>query len=280
MIKEINVTDDSLIAAIYTDVGGLGITNPFADENTMENDIFVLRFNEESYIITVVKNGKLVKINEVKYKGIKGDNIEQRVYLHYLNDPDIVGIICTGEAGSGKTFLAMAAAFMGVVNGNFNSIVLSRPPVAPSKKFQTGFLPGTLEEKMRPWLEVFYDNLRKIKFLGGVSKSVKVDIREQSLEYIKGLNFDHSIVIVDEAEDLTKQEIKAILTRTGTNSKVLLLGDEGQTTETGCKRALFDTIQAFRKPSIDLERQRMFAAIDLRTSLRSPFVNYVLEVLK
>jgi predicted ribonuclease YlaK len=99
------------------------------------------------------------------------------------------------------------------------------------------------------------------------------------LEHIKGLTFDNSFIIVDEAEDLTRHEIKSIMTRLGHNSKLVIMGDMEQSTENGCKYSLRDTIDSFVNADLTDDERKMFATIDLDTSLRSDFVNLVLKVL-
>jgi predicted ribonuclease YlaK len=279
MIKEIELSSPDLINEIYA---AKDSPVPYKLEDARENDAFVLKCGSQS-VIVIVKEGKLERLPDRKILShIKGENLEQKVYLHYLYDDEIKCVLPTGGGGCGKTFLAVAYAYESILKGIYNEIIIARPPVAPSKKMQSGFLAGSLEDKMKPWMAVFYDALDKVKFMcgGGSGKTnTKVPIREQSLEFIKGMTFDNAIILVDEAEDLTKQEAKAVLTRVGKNSKIIMMGDIEQSTETGCKYTLPDVIKGFRSADIPRRDQRMFADIDLKTSLRSEFCNLVLKVL-
>ena len=132
---------------------------------------------------------------------------------------------------------------------------------------------------MKPWMAVFYDNINKVRQYLGVSRENKFAIREVSLEYIKGLTFDSSLIVIDEAEDLTVQELKAVLTRVGKNSKIIVLGDIEQSTEKGCAETLPKIMSSFRSKKLNQKEQRMVATIHLVDSLRSEFVNLVLKVL-
>ena len=245
----------------------------------LENDVFVLKSGSKS-AMAIIRDGKLQLMLDKKITDdLKGQNLEQKVFLNYLYDPEVVAIICTGVAGSGKSLLSMGYAVDSIRSGEFQELVISRPPVAHSKKFAQGSLPGEISEKLKPWLAVFYDNISKVRQYLGIHRENKFAIREVSLEYIKGLTFDNSLIVLDEAEDLTVQELKAVLTRVGHNSKIIILGDIDQSTERGCAETLSKTSSAFRSKKLSVKEQRMVATVHLVDSLRSDFVNLVLKVL-
>jgi predicted ribonuclease YlaK len=212
-------------------------------------------------------------------KDLKPLNREQAQYVYCLLNDDIKCIVVKGLAGSGKTLLSMGAAAKLYMDGDFsNNLVIARPPVSPSKKFDQGFLPGSIEEKMKPWMKMFYDQLDRARTLMGIGK-MKLGIEEQSLEYIKGSSFDNCIIIVDEVEDLNDLEFKAIMTRVGNGSKLLLLGDEEQSTEKGCKGCMDKLISKFRSANLPPHEQKLIAFVELVETQRSPFVSMVLKVL-
>jgi predicted ribonuclease YlaK len=272
-IYEYDIDDKTIIDNIYKE----GHFFNFLEISLRENDIYVFKCGQSS-VICRVKNQEFKKIKENRVlKNIKGENKEQQIYFDYLSDDDIDCIIATGPAGSGKGFCAMAYAYEAVKEGKFQKLIITRVPVTPSKKFENGFIKGTLEEKMTPWLQVFYSTIDKIKLLTGNRASIQIE--NFSLEYIKGITWDNSIIIVDEAEDLTKQELKSILTRVGKNSKIIVLGDIEQTTEKNCKLTLSDACKCFDSEKLTIEEQKMIATIHLEKSLRSEFCSLILKIL-
>jgi len=156
---------------------------------------------------------------------IEALNDKQKDYLFSLyGDPCVV---CTGSAGTGKTFLAASVAAKDLSERRIKRIILSRANIATGKSL--GAFPGTVEEKMAPWLLPITDVLRKQLGEGFYSHAVKTkSIEIQPLETIRGRSFDDAIVLMDEAQQLTKDELKAICTRIGNNSKLFLMGDRAQ----------------------------------------------------
>jgi len=172
----------------------------------------------------------LQKIDEYKNKGIWGlraRNKEQAFALDMLMNEDIPVISMIGPAGCGKTLLAIAAGLNQVLDQNrYKKLVVSRP-IQPVGR-DIGFLPGSLEEKMGPWIMPVQDNL---EFLMGDRKDTMSLLIEQgtieieALTYIRGRSISNAFVIIDEAQNLTVHELKTIVTRIGENSKIILTGD-------------------------------------------------------
>lgn len=165
--------------------------------------------------------------------GLKPINIHQAVALHLLLDPDVHLVTLTGAAGSGKTILALAAAIeMTVEQRCFNKIIATRstPPLAEDH----GFLPGTEEEKMDPWLGAINDNIEALHLNdenpSGSIEYVKerANIQFKALNYIRGRSFQRSLILIDESQNLTPHQMKAIITRAGEGSKVVCLGNLAQ----------------------------------------------------
>lgn len=159
--------------------------------------------------------------------GIIPKNKEQTFALNLLMDPDVNLVSLIGLAGSGKTLLSIAAALQQTVESKeYKRIIVSRP-IQPMGK-DLGFLPGTLEEKMSPWIAPLNDNLEflfdgNIKTLEMFRESGIIQI--EALTYIRGRSIPNSFIIIDEAQNLSVHELKTIITRAGEGSKIVLTGD-------------------------------------------------------
>lgn len=143
-------------------------------------------------------------------------------YVQALRKYDMV--FCTGPAGSGKTFLAVAEALRLIMSHKKSSIVLTRPVVEAGESL--GFLPGDLEQKINPYLRPLYDAMSMIlprETVKRLSESGVVEIAP--LAYMRGRTLNDSVVILDEAQNTTCEQMKMFLTRMGENSKVFITGD-------------------------------------------------------
>ncbi len=160
--------------------------------------------------------------------GVKPRNKEQGFALNLLRDPNVPVISLIGKAGSGKTLLALSAGLEQVIEGkgNYNHLIVSRS-VQPMGK-DIGFLPGTMEDKMMPWIAPIRDNL---KYLMGNDKGTLDSyigqgvIEIEALTYIRGRSIPNAFIIIDEAQNLTIHELKTIITRVGEGTKIVLTGD-------------------------------------------------------
>jgi len=164
--------------------------------------------------------------------GIKPRNKEQQFLMDALMDPRIQIVTVIGKAGSGKTICAIAAGLEQTIDESsqeYTRVIVSRP-VQPLGK-DIGFLPGTMEEKMSPWLMPIQDNLQ---FLMGNDKITldiymqKGTIEIEALTYIRGRSISNAFIIIDEAQNLTTHELKTIITRVGEGTKIVLTGDVEQ----------------------------------------------------
>ncbi len=161
---------------------------------------------------------------------INSRNKEQAFAMDLLMDPNVKIVSLIGRAGSGKTLMAIAAGLQQTIgmrseHNHYSRLIVSRP-VQPLGK-DIGFLPGTMEEKMLPWLMPIQDNL---KFLMGDRTSLEMymdkgKIEIEALTYIRGRSIANAFVVIDEAQNLTKHEIKTIITRIGDGTKIILTGD-------------------------------------------------------
>ena len=178
----------------------------------------------------------LKRINGEHKKGVwsvRPRNKEQNFALELLMDPTVQVVTLVGKAGSGKTLLSIAAGLAQVVEGSnsasYKRLIVSRP-IQPLGK-DIGYLPGTLEEKMTPWLSPIQDNLRYL--MGNDKETLRMytsqgTIEIEALTYIRGRSIADAFIIIDEAQNLTAHELKTIITRVGENTKVVLTGDIDQ----------------------------------------------------
>ena len=161
---------------------------------------------------------------------INARNKEQAFAIDLLMDPSVKIVSLVGRAGSGKTLMAIAAGLqqtLGLRGENpYSRLIVSRP-VQPMGK-DIGFLPGTFEEKMLPWLMPIQDNLQTLLGNNKSALEMYVDngkIEIEALTYIRGRSISNAYIIIDEAQNLTKHEIKTIITRIGEGTKIILTGD-------------------------------------------------------
>jgi PhoH-like ATPase len=170
--------------------------------------------------------------------GIRPRNLGQHFALHFLLDESIQLVTLAGRAGTGKTLLALAAGLRQVMNEEspYRRLVVSRP-VFPMGK-ELGFLPGSLEEKLSPWMMPIHDNLEQLLEALAAGKkgqrTTELKLRQsgvlevEPLSYIRGRSLPRQYFIVDEAQNLTPHEVKTIITRAGHGTKVVLTGDPDQ----------------------------------------------------
>jgi len=165
--------------------------------------------------------------------GLVPRDIYQAMALNLLMDPNIHLVNLTGSAGSGKTILALAACIeLTVASKQYKRIIATRSTQGLDEDI--GFLPGTEAEKMEPWLGAIVDNLEALhEDDENMTASVdyilsKVPLHFKSLNYIRGRSFQHSLIIIDESQNLTPHQIKTIITRAGNGSKVICLGNLAQ----------------------------------------------------
>ena len=175
-------------------------------------------------------NNPLARVMDYQKKGVWGlrpRNKEQQFALELLMDDNIPIVTINGKAGCGKTLLAIAAGLEQTVEqGKFKKLVVSRPIMPLGKDI--GFLPGELEEKMRPWLMPIQDNLEFL--MNGQHENMEhlfddKTISVEALTYIRGRSISKAYIIIDEAQNLTIHELKTIITRVGEDSKIVLTGD-------------------------------------------------------
>jgi phosphate starvation-inducible protein PhoH and related proteins len=162
---------------------------------------------------------------QTKKRKISPRTQNQKDYFQLLNSKDIV--FAYGPAGTGKTFLAVAKAVASLQQGLVKKIVLSRPAVEAGEKL--GFLPGDLKEKVDPFLRPIYDALYEMMPYDQVEKKLANNIIEIApIAFMRGRTLEDCYIILDEAQNTTKIQMKMFLTRLGKNSKMVVVGDNTQ----------------------------------------------------
>ncbi|MDE4083731.1 PhoH family protein [Planococcus maritimus] len=158
-------------------------------------------------------------------RSIRAKTIGQRHYIHAIKKSDMVFGI--GPAGTGKTYLAVVLAVQALKNGHVKKIVLTRPAVEAGESL--GFLPGDLKEKVDPYLRPLYDALHDVMGQEQTNRLIeRGTIEVAPLAYMRGRTLEEAFIILDEAQNTTKAQMKMFLTRLGFNSKMIVTGDKTQ----------------------------------------------------
>lgn len=201
-------------------------------------------------IARVFPDGTLAEINLAidSVYGIQSRNVEQRMAMELLMDPAVSIVTLVGQAGTGKTLLAIAAGLHLVQREHLYDRILVSRPIVPLGK-DIGYLPGDKEEKLSHWMEPIFDNLdyllrkhqpdlppagakKQPKLLSPqerIRQLLDTDILElEALTYIRGRSISKQFIIIDEAQNLTPHEVKTVISRAGEGSKVILTGDPYQ----------------------------------------------------
>lgn len=151
----------------------------------------------------------------------------QRLFADALDEDKYKIVVIIGPAGSGKTMLACSAALDAVAKGVYEQVIVIRPTV-PVENEQLGHLPGTLENKLAPWLQPIYDNMSKTNAKATKKAKAKAKIVPMSLAHARGRTFERSFVIADEMQNATARQVELLLTRIGEGTKIILTGDLSQ----------------------------------------------------
>jgi phosphate starvation-inducible PhoH-like protein len=214
--------------------------NPEQAENTIRDMIWLLEKGDEldeqraEYIISLNKEGKSYRDSRLskdilcfthRGKPVKAKTVGQINYANDIRENDIVFGI--GPAGTGKTYLAVAMAVNALKNKEVQKIILARPAVEAGENL--GFLPGDLQEKVDPYLRPLYDALFDILGRDAAMRlKEKETIEVVPLAYMRGRTLDDAFIILDEAQNTTREQMKMFLTRLGFGSKAVVTGDMTQ----------------------------------------------------
>lgn len=251
------------------------------------NEFVVLRNGSSRSALARVVQADPVTVLErmpthVRAFGVEPKNLQQTVALHQLLDPDIPAVSVMGMAGTGKTFLSLAAALEQVLEqGRYRRVSVYRPLVAVGRQ-ELGFLPGDLNEKLAPWMAAVHDNLYALFSDAGVDGArhaideliERGELEMASVTYLRGRSITGEFVIIDEAQNLELSTLKVILTRMSRDSKVVFCGDLTQVDNPyispyGGMAALIEKFTG----------SGLFAHVTLERSVRSPLAEMAATVL-
>ena len=207
-------------------------------------------------------------------KQIKCKNQRQKEFLNTIDSHEVT--ICTGIAGCGKTYLAAYKALKMLEKNQIEKIVLVKS-VTTLPDEEVGFLPGDIHEKLDPFMISFYGNIDKIIGEDQRKRLIKEGkIQIQPLAFIRGINIDNAIVILDECQNLTINTFKSIITRIGQDSKYIIMGDIEQIDiKRKDKSVLSKLIELFR----DSESVGTVSFTD-EDCVRNPIIPYLLDKIK
>ncbi|HSV43143.1 MAG TPA: PhoH family protein, partial [Candidatus Bathyarchaeia archaeon] len=251
-------------------------------KNLLPNEYVIMRSDKKSALGYFSSDtGKIHRIEKLSAFDITPRNAEQVFALHALLNPDIKLLTISGKAGTGKTLLALAAAL--ACRDNYNEILVARPVVPLSGK-DLGYLPGSVNEKLHPYMQPIYDNLgivRNNRIESELKQNKVAKILEEEniiispLTFIRGRSLVDVFFIVDEAQNLTPHEIKTIITRAGENTKMVFTGDIFQ-----IDHPYLDTYSNGLSHLINkMQGQKIYTHINLQKGERSPLAELASNIL-
>jgi len=196
-----------------------------------QNEPVILNPGDKNTALAVYKDGFLTLIQKDKFSpfGIKPKNSEQAFAISALLDDSILLVSIVGPAGTGKTIISLASALAKLDEEIYKELLFTRTTISVGNK-DIGFLPGDVNEKISPFMQGLFDNLGVIKEIDEKNRR-KIDtwqqgeIKIEPISFIRGRSLVKKILIVDEAQNLTPQEVKTIVTRAGEGTKMVFIGD-------------------------------------------------------
>ena len=231
-IKTIYLPDDEIDIVYRNRTTGVELDN-FAsiDGGVVENQYFVFKSSTQKSVLAKYRKGRIYRVPDVDLVyGIKPRNSEQRVMIDALLDPEIDLVFLYGQAGSGKTLVALACAMEMIDKGTYDRMAIMKS-VQPLGN-DIGLLPGTFEEKIKPHLMPYFDNLELILRKNKVVKvqdlidSGRVEL--SAVTFARGRSIHDRFVILDEAQNLQPHVVKTMISRMTKTSKLVISGDPSQ----------------------------------------------------
>ena len=201
-------------------------------------------------------------------------SLAQEKYVDALLDPSKHIVFAMGPAGCGKTLLATQYAIKALQDGTFDKIVITRPAVSVDE--QHGFLPGSLVEKMAPWVIPIMDVFKEHFSIQQVERMIEEEVIEVApLAYMRGRTFKNCIILADEMQNSTANQTKMVLTRIGDNSKIIVNGDLKQHDRTFTENGLKDFVDRLEQRSSDAIAVVRFGNSDVE---RHPVIEEILTI--
>ncbi len=276
----LNDISSSIIDRIF-EQGTVKLEEVF-EEKPVDNHYYVLKNGTQSTLAYYnAFSNSIDRIEKSTAYGIKPRNAEQTFALHAIFNPDVKLVTIQGVAGTGKTLLALAGALE--QRRDFRQILVARP-VIPLGNKDIGFLPGDIKDKLNPYMEPLWDNLRFVKNQFKPSekrfKAIEEMVGQEKimitpLAYIRGRSLDKVMFIIDEAQNLTPHEIKTIITRAGEDTKLIFTGDIHQ-----IDTPYLDAQSNGLSYVIDkLKGNQLYAHVTLEKGERSELANLATELL-
>ena len=203
------------------------------------------------------------------------DPVQREQIEYFVREKSIPHLLFTGPAGTGKTILACHLGLRKLQSGDVQKLILTRPAVSVEE--QHGFLPGTLEEKMEPWLrpvyDVFYQYFSPQKLQSLIQKQV---IEICPLAYMRGRTFENAWIIADEAQNMTPNQMLMLLTRIGNNSKMIITGDPKQHDRGFEQNGLTDFLQRYEEKKDKFSNEIMVVEFIYTDVERHPVIRKIL----
>lgn len=204
----------------------------------------------------------------------KPKNIHQEKYVRLLKNSQRKIIVSTGPAGTGKTLFATEYGIKGLLQGNYEKLIFTRPSVTVDEDL--GYLPGTLEDKMAPWIRPIFDVLHQFITPNEVKQYIENKIIEIApLGFMRGRTFKNAWIVADEMQNSTVSQMKMLLTRLGENSRLVVTGDLEQYDCPNMMNGLEDFLNKFRGRSSSNISNIEFERDDI---LREDVVKEILEL--
>ena len=230
----------------------------------------------ESHNLKIIKGGQVEIISRATQVNIVPRNFKQDDLLESLTNPDNNIVFTTGPAGTGKTLISTLFAIREFRAGRVDKIIITRPAVSVDE--QHGFLPGTLVEKMAPWTRPIFDIFDQFyhpKEMEYLVENNKIEVAP--LAYMRGRTFKDAIILADEMQNATPEQMKMLLTRIGDNSKLIVTGDLNQHDRGYSDNGLKDFLERIRE--VKSERISL-VEFDHTQIERHPAVAEVLKIYK
>lgn len=277
---DVDNLDSEIIKTLF--IKGVIPENGILGDKKVANGYYILKNGKSSSLAFYDQLTDTIHRVEKEYiSGIKAKNAEQAFAVHALMNQDVKLVALQGVAGTGKTLLALAAALE--QQKQFQQIILARPLVPLSNK-EIGFLPGDAKDKIGPYMEPLWDNLKFIKSQFGENEKKHKSIVEMEesgrlvitpLAFIRGRSLSNILFIIDEAQNLTPHEVKTIITRAGEGTKIVFTGDVHQIDTP----YLDENSNGLAYLMDRLKGQQLFAQVKLEKGERSELANLANDLL-